>query len=44
MSGAQSDVKGESTNEIRNQKESRREEEGCSEEKEVAKRLAIASF
>jgi len=36
MSGAKFDVKGESIDEERNQEESARQEEGCSEEKEVA--------
>jgi hypothetical protein len=35
MSGANSDVKGESIDEERNEEESACKEEGCSEEKEV---------
>src|SRR5436305_919900 len=38
MSGAYFDVKGESTNEIRNQEESGPEEESCCQENEVAER------
>jgi len=37
MSGANLDVKGESIDEERNQEESTCQEEGCSEEKEVAR-------
>jgi hypothetical protein len=36
MSGAYFDVKGESINEERNQEESGREEESCSEKEKVA--------
>jgi len=42
--GAYLDVRENQSNEIRNQEKSGPEEESCSEEEEVAKGLAIASF